>query len=276
MPHLTLGWLTLLNATPAEVITAAADAAFKSVSIRITGRRLSDPYAEIVGNKVAMRDLKQRLADGGLRLSNTSIYHLSPEVTLDHLRPAIEASAELGSKIVVATCTDTNHDRWVQFMASYCEVAASAGLKLALEFVPFSEAKTLEVGYELVQRTGAPNFGLLIDALHLSRSGGTPADLAKVDPNRIVFAQLCDAVREHPPRDQLPNEARTGRRYPGEGALPLYEFLDALPAGIEIECEAPRHDYAGLSATEQARRAGDAMRGFLGFYSAERGKPMWD
>jgi hypothetical protein len=58
--------------------------------------------------------------------------------------------------------------------------------------------------------------------------------------------------------------------------LPLYEFLDALPAGVEIECEAPRIDYADLPAGEQARRAGDATRAFLARYSAEREQPMWE
>src|SRR5688572_16983293 len=140
MPHLTLGWLTILNATAAEVITAAAAAEFKSVSIRITGRKLSDPFPPIVGNNAMMQELRQRLDDGGLRLSNTSTYHLSPDITLDDLRPAMEATRELGADIMVLTCTDPDHARWARFVSDYARAAADMGLKLAFEFVPFSEA----------------------------------------------------------------------------------------------------------------------------------------
>jgi sugar phosphate isomerase/epimerase len=171
---------------------------------------------------------------------------------------------------MVTTCTDPDHSRWAQFAGRYCEAAGKAGLKVALEFVPFSEAKTIQQGYAIVQAVNAPNFGLLIDPLHLARSGGSPADINKVDPGKIIFAQLCDAARDHPGLAELPNEARTGRFYPGDGALPLYDFLDALPPDIEIECESPRMDFAKLSPSEQARRAGDAMRKFLDTYRAQR------
>jgi sugar phosphate isomerase/epimerase len=275
MPYLTLGWLTLLNTQPPDVLTAAAEAGFKSVSIRITGRKRGDDFMQIVGNKPVVLDLKRRLKDGGLRLSNTSVYHMSPDITLDDLRPAIEASAELGATIMVATCTDPDHARWTQFAAKVCEEAGQHGLKVALEFVPFSQCKTIEAGYAIVRNSGAANFGLLIDPLHLARSGGSPADIARVDPRRIVFVQLCDAVAKAPPLEGLPNEARTGRLYPGDGALPLYDFLDALPAEIEIECEMPRIDYGGLPPAEQAKRAHAALRTYLDAYCSKRGKPAW-
>jgi len=276
MPTLTLGWLTLINTKSADVITAAAGAGFRSASIRITGRKLGDGYEPIVGNPAMIRELRQRMDDGGVTMSNTSVYHLSPEITLEALLPAIDATVELGARVMVATCTDPDHARWVDFMGPYCAAAAQAGITLALEFVPFSEARTIAVGADLVRRTGASNFGLLIDSLHLSRSGGTPADIAQVDPAQIVFAQLCDAVKTIPPRDQLANEARTARLYPGDGELPLYDFMDALPAGIEIEIEMPRGDLALGTGLEQARRAGAATRAWLADYCAARGKPAWN
>jgi sugar phosphate isomerase/epimerase len=273
MAHLTLGWLTLINATAAQVIDAAAAAQFRSVSLRITGRKLSDPFTDIVGDKAALRDLKQRLDDQGLRLSNLSSYHLTPEITLDHLRPVIDGAVALGCDTMVATCSDPDHARWADFMRRYCAAADQAGIRIALEFVPFSEARGVATAVALVAAIGAGNFGILVDSLHLSRSGGSPADLQRIDPARIFFAQLCDAVAMHPPRDSLAHEARTGRLYPGDGALPLDDFVAALPAGVEIECEAPILALAGLSPAEQARRAGSATRAFLDRYFAARAKP---
>jgi hypothetical protein len=66
---------------------------------------------------------------------------------------------------------------------------------------------------------------------------------------------------------------RAGRFYPGGGALPLGDFLDALPFGVEIECEAPIQALAGHSAIEQAQHAGNATRSYLARHFAARSKP---
>ena len=270
MKRLTLGWLTLFDAAPADVVTAAAAGSFESVGLRITGRNLDDPEFSVVGNPAKIREIHRRLAFNGIRLSNTSIYHLYPEITLDHVKPAIEVSAELGAKTIVVTCMDPDEARWTDFIAQCCEVAAKAGIHLALEVVPYSDARTLEQGLRLVQNTGAENFGLLIDTLHIARSGGTPANLANIDPKHIAFAQISDAVAEKPTDIDLPTEARSGRLYPGDGELPLYEYLDALPAKIEIEVETPRLDQSELTFNERAKQAGDATRRFLAEYHIQK------
>lgn len=273
MATLTLGWLTLLKATPTEVIEGAAAAGFRSVSLRITGRSPADEFPSIVGNPGVIRDLKDRLDGHGLRLSNTSTYHLSPDVSLDALRPAIDATVALGSRTMLVTCLDGDHARWVAFMARFCEAAAESGIRLALEFVPYSEARTAEVAMGLLDRVGADNFGLLVDSLHLARSGGTPADIRRIPPQRIFFAQICDAALASPGMEALAAEARHGRLYPGNGHLPLGDLIDALPEGIEIECETPIAAYADLPPAEQARRAGGAVRSFLDAHFERRAQP---
>ncbi|MDA1324925.1 MAG: sugar phosphate isomerase/epimerase [Proteobacteria bacterium] len=270
MGHLTLGWLTLFDVPPADVVTAAAEGGFDSVGLRITGRRLSDSDYPVAGHPSEIREIRRRLTDEGVRLSNTSIYHLYPEITLDHLQPAIEATAELGAEIIVVTCMDPDEARWTAFIAACCERTEEFGLKLALEFVPYSHARNLAQGCRIVRNAQQPNFGLLVDSLHLARSGGAPRDLANIDPGLIVFAQLCDAAREIPPGMDLATEARTGRLYPGDGGLPLHAFLDALPADIEIEVEMPRGDQVALSPNERALRAGEATRRFLADYHLNR------
>lgn len=266
MEKLTLGWLTLLETPPAEVVSAAAEGGFGAVGIRITGRRLTDFHTPVVGNRAALREIRERLSDGGVRLSNTSIYHLYPEITLDQVLPAFEATAELGANTVIVTCMDPEEARWTAFAAACSERAQAFGITLALEFVPYSNARTLEQGERIVRSAGQPNFGLLVDSLHLARSGGTPAALARVDPELIVFAQLCDADGEKPVGIDLPTEARTGRLYPGEGDLPLHAFLDALPPDTEIELETPRPYPETVTPAERAVRAGDAARRFLKDY----------
>jgi sugar phosphate isomerase/epimerase len=263
MRPLTLGWLTLLEAPPAEVVRAAAEASFDAVSLRITGRTPDDPHPIVVGNPAALRDLRAELDASGLPLSSASIYHLYPDIALDLVLPALEASAALGAKTVVVTCMDPDEARWTEFAAACCDRAADFGLTLALEFVPYSEARTLEQGARIVRAAAQPNFGLLVDSLHLARSGGRPSDLSELSAGEIVFAQLCDAAAELPPDMDLATESRRGRLYPGDGALPLADFMTALPPGTEIEIETPRAALAHLPLAEQASRAAEAARRFL-------------
>jgi sugar phosphate isomerase/epimerase len=271
--RLTLGYLTL-NAPPADTITAAAEAGFKSVGIRITGRRLADPYTQVVGNPEMIREIRKRVADGDIQLSNISAYHFYPDVTWDHIKGVVETTAELGAKIIVANTYIADEARFLDLFSRYCEAANTHGIRLAIEFMRYSACKTIEQAARLVEKSGHPNAGFLIDPLHLNRSGGTPEAIKKIDPKRIVFVQLCDAMlRKDNPTDQdLMAEARTARLRPGSGELPLHDFLDALPQDVEIEYEVPRPEEVNLPLRERAEIAAKAFYPYLEKYRASSGR----
>jgi hypothetical protein len=66
--------------------------------------------------------------------------------------------------------------------------------------------------------------------LHLSRSGGSPADLAAVDPALLPYLQVADAPAAVPvDLASLVDEARYGRLLPGEGVLPIRDVIEAVP-----------------------------------------------
>jgi sugar phosphate isomerase/epimerase len=52
------------------------------------------------------------------------------------------------------------------------------------------QVRTLSDAAVLVGESGG---GIIIDPLHLQRSGGTPADVRSLDPKLIAYCQLCDA-----------------------------------------------------------------------------------
>jgi sugar phosphate isomerase/epimerase len=274
MQHLTLGYLSL-NATPTETITAATTGGFKSVGIRITGRRIFDPYTPVVGNRPMLAELKQRLADGGLRLSNVTAYHLFPDLQMDHMRAVIDTTAELGAGILLAHSYMPVDDKLIDFFARYCEYAAQSGIRIAVEYMRYSEVKSLEEATAWLDRAAQPNTGYVFDPLHIDRTGGSFPALRTVDPARIVFAQICDAKTQSgtPTVEELLVEARTGRLPPGEGDLPLYEFLDALPPDVEIEYEVPTLGDDAMSASDKALHAAQKMHDYLAVYAASRGRP---
>jgi hypothetical protein len=58
-------------------------------------------------------------------------------------------------------------------------------------------------------------------------------------------------------------EARTDRRLPGQGELPVADLLRHLPRDIVLSVEAPTTALRGLPYAEQGRIAGAATRAFL-------------
>ena len=263
MRPLTLGYLTLEDVSPAELVSVAGAAGFEAVGIRITGRKKADPYFPIVGHRDAVREIKRRLDDTGVRLSNIGAYYVTPDIGAADFAPIVDIAAELGAPLIVANNHDTDPRHYFETMASYCDLAAKAGIRLVLEFMRYSQATSLEHALRILDALGRNNFGLLADPLHLSRSGGHPSDL-RVQADRIFLAQLCDA-KGPPPTSiaDITHEARNGWLNPGDGDLPLGAFIDALPLGIELECEVPQTRLAGLPAVERARRVALTCRSFL-------------
>lgn len=272
MKDLTLAHLTI-SATPAETIDAAASAGFGAVGLRICGRRPGDAFAApVIGQPAMIQSLSQRAADQGVRLSNVSAYQFYPDVTWEDVAPVVDATQALGIPVIVVNSFDPDEVKFTAIFARYCEAAAAAGIRVALEFLPYSGVRNLNGALRVVEQSGAANAGILLDALHLDRSGSLPSAIRAIDPAKIVFAQLCDAKKLTGPRsdDELLQEARFARLPAGTGELPLFDFLDALPPGLEIEYEVARIELADRSPLEKAQAAAADARRFMGTYAASR------
>ncbi|AHG62242.1 sugar phosphate isomerase/epimerase family protein [Advenella mimigardefordensis] len=269
---LTLAHLTI-SATPAQTIEAAAAAGFGATGIRICGRRPGDAFATpVLNNPSTISALRNQATELGVRLSNVSGYQFYPETSIDQVKPVIDATAELGVPILVANSFDPDESRFMDTFASYCELAEKAGIRVALEFLPYSGVRTLEAAWRVVQVSSCNQAGLLLDALHLARSGATPEHIRLVPAERIVFAQLCDAnpFSGAMTDDALLLEARGARLPAGEGVLPLFQFLDELPVNCEIEYEVARQDMRGKTPTEKARVAAADAASFMARYHARQ------
>ena len=150
------------------------------------------------------------------------------------------------------------------------ETAAQFELGLALELMPYTALNSLEKASRLVTGCKRANVGLLIDALHLARSGGTPEDVAGLPPGQIAYLQLCDAPQHRPADLPLRVESLNNRLYPGEGELPLVALLDALPPGIVIDVETPVAADRHLPADQRAAKAAAATRRLVHAWSGQK------
>jgi sugar phosphate isomerase/epimerase len=263
--ELSLAHLTVLDATPPELVTVAAAAGFRRVGIRLTATpSVGVPPYDMLGDTQMLRETLSRLADTGVSVLDVEFLRFEPETPVGIPEGFLEAGARLGAKYVLVMSAEPDEARTLERFGELCDGAAQYGLHVCLEFAIYTGVRTLAHAARMVQAAGRSNASVLVDALHFSRSGGTPADIASVEPSLFRYAQICDAAPDMPADvPGLIREARTGRLLPGDGVLPLVALVRALPGTATLSVEAPVRATAGLPALERAQRAYQAMQALL-------------
>jgi sugar phosphate isomerase/epimerase len=260
---LSLAHLTVLDADPLGLIDAAVAGGFGAIGLRIVPAFGTGEIVDVIGDAGLQRRIKQRLSETGLRILDVEAIWLRPETNIDALKPALETGAALGAKYLLTIAFDDDEARLADNFSRLCAAAHACGLRTMLEFIPYSVLGTLKRAHDLLAAAKPRDAGLLVDALHLSRSGGAPSDIAAYDPALFSYIHLCDAPKLKPPPERNRDEARGNRLYPGDGELWLDAFVAAFSPDTPIAVEAPNAATRHLPPVERARLAGDATRRLL-------------
>jgi sugar phosphate isomerase/epimerase len=184
----------------------------------------------------------------------------------DRIRHSLLTAAEtLGARHIKVT-PDGDDAPWdpEHWAAKFAELAAQAdgvGIRLGLEFFPWSNIKTLHDGLRFVEDAGHDAAGVVIDVWHIERAHTPVADLASVPLHRIIGVELNDAGPEVV--GTLFEDTVHRRRYCGQGAFDLKGMITALhtagwagPWGVEILSE----EHRSLPVREALGRAADTAR----------------
>ena len=143
------------------------------------------------------------------------------------------------------------------------EIAKQHGIRFALEFNSAHDViNRLEVGREIVSLAKHPNCGLLFDAYHFERSGGSARDFGTFRDGEIFAFQYSDVPAGPPPAVKRP----TDRLPPGKGKIrwpELFAFLKERDYQGYLSYEAPNPDYWARPAEDVAREAVEATRKLL-------------
>jgi sugar phosphate isomerase/epimerase len=267
VPRLSLCWLTVEGAHPLAHIDAAIAGGFDAVGLRLVPPAPTDDLFPLARNEPLIREVLAKLAGTGITVLDVETVWIGPGFDIARLRPALETGQRLGAGNLLTMGNDADEARLTDTFARLCEEAAKFKLRVGMEFAAFTKVPSVRAARRLVEAAGQPNGRVLVDTLHVARSGGTPADLAALDPGSLEYCQIADARGPTPAGvDALRTEARGDRYLPGEGELPLAALLDALPAGLPIGVEAPCAQHAGKSVIERGRLAGAALHRFLDRY----------
>lgn len=212
------------------------------------------------------REVAGALRDRGVSISLGEGFVAMPHSELSpQFNGDMALLAELGAPCVNLVSVDADASRAFDHCGRFAELAASHGMRATVEFVPgLPVIKDLRTAVAAVRHVARPDFGIVIDAMHLFRSGGSAADVAQLDAAEIGYVQLCD-VPETSSFSSYADEARFERLPPGKGELPLKELLQILPPDMSLGLEIPMRSEAerGVSIVERLGPAVDAARRLL-------------
>ncbi|WP_309086178.1 TIM barrel protein [Chelativorans sp.] len=264
MSVLSLHHLTMIDAHPLDLIDAAAAGGFSHCGIRLIPPRKGDPFIDVLSDPTEIPAIGRRLRETGIRLLDIEAVWIASTTDLETLRAPFEVGARLGAEYVLVVGYDDNRARLLESFGHVCELARSLGLKVALEFITYTSLKTLDEVASFIKEAAQPDAGMLIDVLQFFRAGCKPEEIAQYDPKLFSYLQICDGLAQAPVTiEDRRFEARSNRRLPGRGELPVSALMHALPRGLPISLEAPTPELNGFEFREQGRIAGEATRTFL-------------
>jgi sugar phosphate isomerase/epimerase len=258
MRLISLDHLTLLTLTPPELVQAAAAAGFRHVGLRLNPAAPPQEQAHpMLGRSALRRETLACLRDTGVAVFDFGVFRLRQGMDLDALEPVLACAAELGAHHAVVNGDEPDLQVAAALLHALCERARPYGIGLHLEPTPWSGVPNLRVAQELLQACAHEGARLLVDALHLVRSGGSVADVVALPPQLLGCVQLCEPTGPTPSDvATMIYQARHERALPGEGVFDLQPLLAVLPENLPWSLEAPVDTLAGhLTVAERAQRA---------------------
>ena len=206
-------------------------------------------------------EVRQRLDDTGLIALDMEPIFVTPDG--DHGDRVIEAAATVGAQHLLVVSRGVDDARFIERFGELCDIAAVHGIGCSLEFMAFMSVRDLPQALAVLDAVDRPNANVLIDNLHLARTGGTVADVAAVAASRLPYAQLCDAPAAAP--DKLVVEALDTRLTLGDGELPVRELVDVVPphTALSLEIRSARLRSAYPDPIDRARQVLETTQAFL-------------
>jgi sugar phosphate isomerase/epimerase len=148
------------------------------------------------------------------------------------------------------------------------KMGADRGLKVCIEWLPWSGLPTIKSAWELIQEAGGENLGLVVDTWHWLRQPGgpDPDTLRQIPGDRIHCVQLDDTTAAGAGDDQM-MESMTNRLLPGDGEVDWPNVLGLIEEIGADPIYAPEVFNLALlekGPTEMARKIAESSRKVLG------------
>ncbi|WP_353643357.1 TIM barrel protein [Mesorhizobium sp. WSM2239] len=266
MPHkLSLAFLTLFDCGPVGAVRIAGETGYDMVGLRLLPAAPTEAPYPLITDPALLRETVAALRETGVSVGDVEIARLKPETEISTFERFVDHAAQLGARHVLVAGDDPDHSRLTGTFAGFCRLARNYGLTADLEFMPWTAVPNLASARAIVEAAGEPNGGVLVDALHWDRSGGTIEEVQALPAKLINYVQFCDGSADYDRSDEgLIRIARSARLNPGEGGIDCVGLASAIPDGVTISVEVPNRELAStLGPKARAEAALAAARRVL-------------
>jgi sugar phosphate isomerase/epimerase len=267
MARLGIENISVFGLPPVEFVNLAADLGCQCISTGLTSFDFGVcdyPQFSLRDDLALRREMKAAMRDRGIAISLGEGLTIRPGVGARDHEADLDLFCELGVEVINTVSMDPDLGRTFDEFAVMAEMVASRGKHTTTELAPSLTVGDLPTALAAVRHVGRPEFNLLIDTMHVIRSGSTIADVAALDPALIGYVQLCDAPLT-PRFESYFEESMFERMVPGEGGLGLRELLAVLPGDRVYSLELPLRSEAkaGLGPHERLGKCVAAARRLL-------------
>jgi sugar phosphate isomerase/epimerase len=269
MDRLGVEMLCVFGMPPVEYVHLTADLGCRYITTGMVGfaplKALNYQPFSLRDDPRLRRDLLAAMDERGVSIALGEGLLIVPGVDVRSYAADLDVMAQL--RIPRINTVSLEPDRTCTFdeLAVLTDLAAERGILTSVEPVPGLSIADLPAALAAVEQVGRDELSLVIDTMHVARSGAGPDDLRSLPPDRIGHVQLCDVPLRSTKEHSYAEEAMYHRLAPGEGELPLAEMLAALPRDCVVGLEVPMRSRAeaGVSAYDRIRPCVDAARALL-------------
>lgn len=267
MARLGIENISVFGLPPVEFVSLAADLGCQHISTGLTSFSFGIhdyPPFSLREDRTLRQEMIAAMHDRGVSISLGEGCTIREGVDATSYQADLDLFVELGTERINTVSMDPDFNRTCDQFSIMAELATERGLRITTELAPSLTIGDLPTALAALRQIGRPDFRLLIDTMHLVRSGSTPADVATLDPELIDYIQICDAPRQ-PRFESYHEESMFERMVPGEGGLGLPELLKVLPQDRVYAIEAPLRSQAlaGVGPHERLGRCVEATRRLL-------------
>lgn len=257
----SLAYLTTAPLQAPAMIDLARAIGFDSVGVRLSPPA-PDADASLLHDAGLQRETVSRMNATGVAIFDVEVLKIGPLFDpSDHAR-FIEISSMLGASVILVIADDRDESRLTDRFGELCDLAAPYRLDVQLEFMPCTSVPDARSALRIVGNAARSNGKILIDTLHVARSGTTLDDLSAIPASMLRSVQICDApLRPSMRPEEIWQAALTARLPPGEGDIDIAGILSRLPNDLRIGVEVPNSErIATMGAAEWARKSFTASK----------------
>jgi len=224
---------------PEQVVYAAAEAGFNAVGIWCDLESWTDERTERVG---------KALADTGITALDIEVVWFKAGEPIDTHNRFVDIAKAIGAKNILCVSSETDINETQKRLKNLCQLTEGSDIRVVLEFLAITEIDSLAKALAVVAAVAHPAAGILVDTLHLQRTGSSVEDLAalalaQAQSNApaplLPYLQLCDASEtlEDQSVEGALEDALYSRTLLGKGQLPLKAILQIVGADMPLSLE---------------------------------------